>query len=234
MGFTTLLIIFLALMGFLLFLWSGKKPEKRSARIQTINLIANIATIIGIVVAFAALIYAYLQYRTYKIEIARRPDVYLQIAPISRPDQGVFHVKDSNDYSNDVKIGVTIHNRGSLSTSQVFTTVVFNDKVKVLSIDYSRPGFEIPVQDRQIFMFTNINFPLPPNFIALPIFRFTCQLKKDCLEDESIVGCYYVQGGGEKTKSFLIKFDPHTETFRAIPCDLRDPFESGPLQLMKK
>jgi uncharacterized membrane protein len=75
MGFTIFLIIFLALVGFLLFQWPGMKPEKRMARMQTINLIANIVTIIGIIVAVVALFYAYFQYHTYKTELARRPNL---------------------------------------------------------------------------------------------------------------------------------------------------------------
>ena len=234
MGFTIFLIIFLALVGFLLFQWPGMKPEKRMARMQTINLIANIVTIIGIIVAVVALFYAYFQYHTYKTELARRPNLDLQIAPITRPKNGVFHIEDSNDYSNAVNIGVNIYNKGNLFTSQAFAVLTFNSMIKVLSIEYHVPGLEIPVENRQIFMVTCDDFPLPPQFPVRRFFHFTARLHKACFAEAITVGRYDIQGGGEKYKSLLVEFDPRTESFRGIPHHATAPFKPGLLQLIQE
>ena len=214
-----------------------KHPTKEKVFKDRICLIASIATIFGVIITAIALVYAFKQYKTYKDELLKKPDLFIKISPITKPPhpKKTFVFKSENlEYSEPVKIGVNISNNGEATTNEVFLILSFNNFIKVDKINHTSRGFELPMRSHQIFMYTNRYLPLPPHFPFINIMKFTIRLHKACLNSSQIVGRLDLQGGGEKYKSYFFHFDPKNEEFYTSKNpDISFRFDVAPLNLIK-
>ena len=197
--------------GLLIFARSSLK--RRDARSETIGLMANIATIVGMVVTVCAVVYAVLQYQTYTRELSRKPSLDIRVTPRQIPAAGfVRYASPDAKYTEPMKIQLDAVNRGEAVGREVFATIAFSPNVQVLSVDYGGKGFEVPMPGEAIFMFSNPEYPVPPSGPPLPLMEFTIRLKRTT-EKKLDVAALTTNVEGKPFTSYKVVFVWKSEKF---------------------
>ncbi|MHB8109994.1 MAG: hypothetical protein ACYDHW_08175 [Syntrophorhabdaceae bacterium] len=194
---------------------------KDSRMLKLLGFSANVAQIIGTIVTIIAFVYAYMQYTTYMKEISRKPNVildmfYEEIPETSKhekvPTLSGFKFPASSEFSEPVKLFVSMGNIGDITAKEVLLTVVFNNKLRILRVDDTRSRMKLPAPGIQAFQYYSENISLPPHFGPIPILFFTASLRKG-VEKKVLIGGYYVQSGGQKHKAYNLFYDSNKKDF---------------------
>ena len=198
-----------------------------------ISVAASIATIAGVLVGIVALVYAYLQYDTYREELGRKPDLTLEMffsGLVNHPM--VRFPNDSSRFSDTLPLRIKMKNTGTAPTEQVDLILALNDNIKIVNIEYHVSGIE-PILDYQLFSFRSMSFPLPKEFPGIPLMTMTVRLKRSASERSTFVGRFTVFPGGSKGNTKGIYFNPNEEKFSLQDIDDSKSFDLAPLELRK-
>ncbi len=172
-----------------LFAYVRSTSSEREARSELVALLANIATIVGMIVANCAVVYAILQYRTYVHELSKKPNLEVRVTPKQIPPGGFIRYSSPEaEYTEPMKILVDIVNTGEVVGREIFAAIAFSPNVQVLSIDYAGPGFESPDPGLALFMFSNPEHPVPPGGLSQSLMEFTIRIKRTQEQKIDIAG----------------------------------------------
>ena len=215
------------LIGGVLYWYAMAEKDKQESRCNRLSVLANISTIVAVLLAFGAVIYAMLQYNAYLEELSKAPRLKVHISPSVIPAEGLIRYEDpSAEFTAPIKISVGVVNTGDIVGREVFVTLGLGPNVKVVSIDYRNPRFSIPITGQQIFMFWDPDYPIPPGGIPRRIMAFTIRLKRMGAEQIEI-GRLTTQLHGDQIRSFDVFFSPQGGNFLTKPCDPDKKSEIG-------
>jgi hypothetical protein len=197
--------------------------------------LSNICTIIGCMVTIIAVWYAYSQYNLYKSELQKTSDLNISISTImsSKPGISDFEYVPGENWSKPKEISISLSNKGEVTAREIYLWLLIDDSIKVMRIDKSFSDFKSVLPGRQVFRFTNLNFPIPPNFPPLPIAKLEVRIAAPSEKQKITFGKCMLFDGKNK-KIFELSYDYNKQLLEEKVVDDSDfYFMSGQMDLNK-
>lgn len=191
-----------------------KIREKFSKILKILPTLSDISTIVGCLVAIIAVCYACSQYKLYKKELQKTPDLKINISTIrsSRPGISDFEYVPEENWSKPKEISISLSNKGEVTAREIYLFLALDNSIKVVSCDKSYSDFISIMPGRQVFRFTSLDFPIPPNFPPLPIAKLEVKIAAPAKKQKIIFGKCLVYDGRNK-KTFDLAYDYERQLF---------------------
>ncbi len=212
-----------------------KIQEIFSKILKTLPTLSNISTIIGCIVTIIAVWYAFSQYNLYKKELQKTSDLDINISTIQSSNIGIsdFEYVPGENLSKPKEISISLSNKGEVTAREICLWLLLDDSIQVISDDKSFSDFKSIVPGHQVFRFTNLDFPIPPNFPPLPIAKLGVKIAAPSKKQKITVGkCLLYDGKNKKT--FELSYDYNKQLFEATAIKNSNfLFMSGQMDLNK-
>ncbi len=212
-----------------------KIREIFSKILKTLPTLSDISTIVGCLVAIIAVCYAYSQYKLYKKELQKTPDLKINISTIrsSRPGISDFEYVPEENWSKPKEISISFSNKGEVTAREICLQLLLDNHIKVISYDKSYSDFVSIVPGRQVFQFTKLDFSIPPNFPPLTIAKLEVKITAPAKKQKITFGKCLIYDGRNK-KTFDLAYDYKRQLFEETVVTNSDfYFMSGQMDLNK-
>ena len=186
--------------------------KKRTSCRVVIEVIANILTIFGVLIAVVALYYGFQQYKLYKKETSKKPNLEFEffVSGVIKDNMVEFN---NQKISNILPIKINLINKGNADSKSISFTINFTKNVNIKWVrGHLDEPINIPLKG-QLFTYDDLDFIVPYSFQGILVLTVFAQFNGNYSKDLNhlLVGNYQIkcEGGLEFNKDIYFNCKNH-------------------------